>query len=194
MIHESRRHGREMIRARTIDHNDTGGSNMSCSKPIRRIAAAKGDRFAFVTHNTKDFSATNTNNKLPHPDIAGYFSKIKSLYFTSLGEALRRVAPALVTDMMIEEEWAQEPRRLKEILDAMDLLFHQVWYNRHINLRYMVETGKTKIVEKETFPIKDHRKRPIQRNVWEGALKAAARVEKKYGLETSGRGRILNGE
>ncbi len=167
---------------------------MSSSKPIRRIAAAKGDRFAFVTHNTKDFSATNTNNKLPHPDIAGYFSKIKSLYFTSLGEALRRVAPALVTDMMIEEEWAQEPRRLKEILDAMDLLFHQVWYNRHINLRYMVETGKTKIVEKETFPIKDHRKRPIQRNVWEGALKAAARVEKKYGLETSGRGRILNGE
>jgi hypothetical protein len=75
--------------------------------------AARGDRFAFVTHNTKDFSATNTNNKLPHPDIAGYFSKIKSLYFTSLGEALRRLAPTLVTDMMIEDEWAQEPRRLK---------------------------------------------------------------------------------
>ena len=149
-------------------------------------AAAKGDRFAFVTHNTKDFSATNTNNTLPHPHIAPYFSKIKSLYFTTLGEALRRVAPALVTDMMIEEAWTQEPRRLKEILDAMDLLFHQVWYNRHMNLRYRVETGKTKIVEKETFPVKDHRKRPIQRDVWEGALKAAARVEKNYGPENLG--------
>jgi hypothetical protein len=148
--------------------------------------ATKGDRFAFVTHNTKDFSATNTNNKLPHPEIAGCFSRIKSLYFTSLGEALRRVAPTLVTDMMIEEEWTEEPRRLKEILDAMDLLFHQVWYTRHMNLRYMVETGRTKIVEKETFPVKDHRKRPIQRDVWEGALKAAARVEKEYGLENLG--------
>jgi hypothetical protein len=87
---------------------------------------AKGERFAFVTHNTKDFSATNTNNKLPHPDIAGSFSRIKSLYFTSLGEALRRVVPTLVTDLMTEEEWRQEPRRLREILDAMDLLFHQI--------------------------------------------------------------------
>jgi hypothetical protein len=55
-----------------------------------------------------------------------------------------------------------------------------------MNLRYMVETGKTKIVEKETLPVKDHRKRPIQRDVWEGALKAAARVEKEYGLEHLG--------
>jgi hypothetical protein len=31
---------------------------------------AKSVRFAFVTHNIKDFSATNVNNRLPHPDIA----------------------------------------------------------------------------------------------------------------------------
>jgi hypothetical protein len=147
---------------------------------------AKGVRCAFVTHNTRDFSATNINNKLPHPDIAGYFSRIKSLYFTTLGETLRRVEPALLSEIMIEQEWAEEPRRLTEILDAMDLLFHQVWYNRHMNRRYMIEIGKTKIVEKETFPVKDHSKRPIQRDIWDGALKAAARVEKKYGLENLG--------
>src|SRR6266404_8121788 len=49
-----------------------------------------------------------------------------------------------------------------------------------------IERGETKIVEKETFPIKDHLHRPIQRDVWEGALNAAAKVEKKYGLENLG--------
>lgn len=146
----------------------------------------KGVRFAFVTHNTKDFSAANVDNRLPHPDIAPYFSKIRSLYSTALGELLRRLEPGLVSDIMIEEEWTQEPRRLKEILDAMDLLFHQVWYNRHMNRRYGIKIGKIKIVEKETFPVRDHRKRPVQRDVWEGALRAAAKVEKKYGAENLG--------
>jgi hypothetical protein len=45
--------------------------------------------------------------------------------------------------------------------------------------RHLVEKGKIKIVEKETFPVKDHAKRPIQRDIWEGALKAATRVEKR---------------
>lgn len=147
---------------------------------------AKGTRYAFVTHNVRDFSALNASNRLPHPDIASYFSRIRSLYCISLAETLRRVEPALLADIMIEQEWTQEPRRLAEILEAMDLLFHQVWYNRHMNRRYRIETGKTKIVEKETFPVKDHEKRPMQRDVWERALKAAAQVEKKYGLENLG--------
>lgn len=125
------------------------------------MKATTGTRFAFVTHNTKDFSHPNASNKLPHPDIATCFSRVKSLYFITLGEALRRVQPAEFADLMIEQEWVEEPQRLQEILDAMDLLFHQVWYNRHMNTRYRIETGKTKIVEKETFPVKDHRKRPI---------------------------------
>jgi len=104
--------------------------------------ADKGMRYAFVTHNTRDFSAAAASTKLPHPDIAPLFSKIKSRYFTTLGETLRCVEPALLADIMIEQEWTQEPRRLKEILDAMDLLFHQVWYNRHMNLRYRIEAGR----------------------------------------------------
>ena len=87
---------------------------------------------------------------------------------------------------MIEQEWMEEPRRLTEILDAIDVLFHQVWYNRHQITRQKIERGQTKIVEKETFPVKNHLRRPIQRNVWEGALKAAAKVEKKYGVENLG--------
>ncbi len=147
---------------------------------------AKGVRFAFVSHNTNDFSAPNLNDKLPHPDIAAHFSKVKSLYFITLGETLRRVEPHMLADIMVEQQWVEEPRRLKEILDAMDLLFHQVWYNRHQVWRDKIERGKIKLVEKETFPVKNHQTRPMQRDIWEGAKKAAARVEKQYGLENLG--------
>jgi hypothetical protein len=152
------------------------------------LVAAKspGLRFAFVTHNTKDFSQPGADNRLPHPDLADFFSKRKSLYCIRLSEALHRVKPALVSDLMIQEEWTEEPRRLSEILEAQELLFNQVWYGRHQVLREKVEIGGTKIVERETFPVKNHEHRPIQRDIWEGALKAAKRVEKKYGRENLG--------
>lgn len=153
------------------------------------VAGAKatpGIRFAFVTHDTKDFSHPSASNKIPHPDIASCFSRVKSLYFITLGEALRRVKPAQLANLMIEQQWVEEPRRLTEIVDAIDELVTKVWYNRHQVRRERVESGKTKLVEKETFPIKEHRARPIQRDIWEGALKAAAKVEKRFGLENLG--------
>lgn len=153
---------------------------------ITAAKAALGSRFAFVTHNTKDFSEPNANNKIPHPDIAACFSRVRSLYFITLGEALRRVRPAQFADLMIEQEWFEEPRRLTEIVDAIGELIDKVWYNRHQVRREKVESGETKIVEKETFPVTDHSRRPIQRDVWDGALKSAAKLEKKYGLDNLG--------
>jgi hypothetical protein len=66
-----------------------------------------GIRFAFITHNTKDFSQQNASNKLRHPDIARYFSRIRSLYFINLDEALRRIEPAQFADLMMEQEWIE---------------------------------------------------------------------------------------
>jgi hypothetical protein len=146
---------------------------------------APGVRFAFVTHNTSDFSHPNNSNKLPHPDIAANFSKIKSLYLISLAEALRRIQPELVSDLMLEQEWEQEPRRLTEILEELDALLDKIWYNRHLHLRYQVETGRVKIVEKENWSIKNTA-RTVVRDVWEGARKSAKRVEKKYGTKNLG--------
>lgn len=146
----------------------------------------RGTRFAFVTHNTKDFSAAGIHNKHPHPDIASCFSKIRSLYFITLGEALRRVEPDLFADLMIEQDWVEEPRRLSEIVDTIDELVTKVWYNRHMVRCEKIADGTIKIVEKETFPVRDHEGRPVQRDIWEGALKSAAKVEKKYGLENLG--------
>jgi hypothetical protein len=148
--------------------------------------APAGTRFAFVTHNTKDFSHPNASHKLPHPDIAECFSRRRSLYFIALGEALRRANPAEFWDLMIEHDWLQETRRFSEIVATIDELCTKIWYNRHQVRREKIEAGEIEIVEKETFPVKDHLRRPIQRSIWKGALKAAAKVEKKYGPENLG--------
>ncbi|MEM1141431.1 MAG: PIN domain-containing protein [Pseudomonadota bacterium] len=145
-----------------------------------------GTRFAFVTHNTKDFSHPSANTKSPHPDIASCFSRVRSLYFTTLGDALRRVKPEQFADLMIEQEWIDEPRRLPELVDAVDELVTMIWYNRHQVRRQMIERGDIELVDRETFPIRDHLHRPIQRDIWEGALKAAEAVERDSGIENLG--------
>lgn len=143
-----------------------------------------GNRFAFVTHNTIDFSLPNGNSKLPHPDIASYFSKIKSLYFIKLAEALYRFRPGLVNENMIEEEWVEKPRGLTEIIRAIGDLTEKIWYNRHYNWLYKIETGEHQIVEKNSVGKYDPNTTP--RDIWEGAKKSAKRVEKIYGLENLG--------
>lgn len=151
-----------------------------------REKAASGVRFAFVTHNKSEFSIEHGNHKIPHPDFASFFTRIKSLYFINLPEALRRVQPSLVTDIMLEHSWTQEPRGLTEILEAEDLLFHQVWYNRHWNMRIGIEEGKIKVVDKEIYPRPPGARETIQRDVLKGALKAARRVERRYGKKNLG--------
>jgi len=146
-----------------------------------------GNRFAFVTHNVNDFSDTRVNNKNPHPDIASLFTKRKSLYFTNIGDALRKVRPDLVSELMAElGEWEQPQRSLSEILAAESELCDKVWYNRHQVRREKVEAGEIALVEKETFPTPAGQVRPIQRDIWEGALQSARKMEGKYGLEMLG--------
>jgi hypothetical protein len=153
--------------------------------------AAPGSRFAFVTHNIKDFSHPNANNKLPHPDIAACFSRVRSLYFITLGEALRRVRPEQFADLMIEQEWIEEPRRLPEILNSIDELTTKVWYNRHKNLAWNIQRGHHKLVTRAEWDAKWRRFRGYGQThtidtVWEGALKAAKRAERKLGKDNFG--------
>jgi hypothetical protein len=110
----------------------------------------------------------------------------KRMVLRQLNDVDHRLPTLGEAALMVEQQWVEEPRRLTEIVDAIDELITKVWYNRHQVRRDMVESGKTKLVEKETFPIKDHRTRPIQRDIWQGALKAAAKVEKRFGLENLG--------
>jgi hypothetical protein len=151
-----------------------------------RDKAVSRVRFAFVTHNKSDFSIENGNQKLPHSDFANLFTRIKSLYFINLPEALRRVEPSLVTDIMLEHSWTQEPRGLTEIFEAEDLLFNQVWYNRHWNMRTVIEEGEIRVVDKETYPRPVGAQETIQRDVLNAALKAARKVERRFGKKNLG--------
>lgn len=149
--------------------------------------ASRGNRFAFITHNKADFSAENGNHKVPHSDLMSMFSRVKSLYFITLAEALRRVDPSFVTETMFEYSFDQEPRGLHDILEAEDLLFHQVWHNRHMNLRWRVQHGKIKVVDHDTWVAKgSSNQKHIIDTVYQGAIRSAERVRKKYGAENFG--------
>jgi PIN domain len=125
--------------------------------------AAADQQTAFVTHNAKDFSHPTDNNQLPHPDLADLFANGRSHYFITLGEALRMLGGEEFADLMIEDEWLNQPaRRLKEIIDAEDEFHTKVWYNRHMTLREEVEDGKVKIVEQGG----DYFQNTVQRDVW----------------------------
>jgi len=143
-----------------------------------------GFRFAFVTHNKNDFSLTNGNDKIPHADFAMYFSKIKSKYFINLAEAVHRISPEMVTDIMIEDEWVQEPRSLSEIVEAEGEFFDKVWYNRHLNWLYRIEIGKDKIVD--SVPEGKYVPNITPRGIFKDARKAAKNVEEKHGKNNLG--------
>jgi hypothetical protein len=143
-----------------------------------------GIRFAFVTHNKNDFSLPNGNDKIPHPDLAMYFSKIRSHYFIKLAEAVHRISPDMVTDIMIQNEWVEESRSLSEILEIEGELEDKIWYNRHQNWLYRIQIGEDKIVE--TIPEGKYVPNVTPREIFEGARKAAKRVEEQYGIKNLG--------
>jgi len=138
--------------------------------------------FGFVTHNVKDFSQPAGDERAPHADLAPLFEDLLSSYFIKLGDALHTAEPELLEDVEFEQEWHEQPRTLSEILEAMDLLFDQVWYNRHWNSRVKLEQGELELTDQNN----DYNPKKILRSVWKGALQAAARVEEKRGLENLG--------
>jgi hypothetical protein len=143
-------------------------------------------RFAFVTHNVKDFSFPG-NPRLPHPDFADLFTTNRSRYFITLGEALRSIRPEQFVDLAIEQEWKEQPRRrIAEIVTAEHQLFEKVWYNRHMRFREKVERGNIRIVERQALPGEDSSRVIIQRNIWDAALRTADAVKERYGSENLG--------
>jgi len=145
-----------------------------------------GERFAFVTHNKHDFSDMANNQKIPHPDFADDFSRVKSLYFVTLADCLRRIDPALVQEAIFENSYEQEVRSLSEILEAMDRLTTQVWYNRHKNLEWAIGRGKHKVVSRDEWDASWQKRKAYGQThtidtVWERALTAGKRAEQQLG-------------
>lgn len=156
----------------------------------RLKSKSTGERYAFVTDNHTDFSGSNGSFKVPHPDLASAFSKIKSMYFINLAECLRKVDPSFVS----EAEWLadhEKPRGITELLKAHHQLTDQVWYNRHKESEWEIRQGKLKVVSSDVWN-EIYKKNPRRLNkllldsVWKLGQAAARRLEKKYGKELLG--------
>jgi PIN domain len=143
------------------------------------------DHYAFVTHNKHDFSNMGIDERQPHPDLAKLFSSESCSYSLALGDVLSKHAPEWMDDVTWEFEFREEPRLLSEILEAEHLLYRQVWYNRHWNLRVAIEKGKHKLVSKIEWDKQQpkRRQRMTIDTVWSMALAAAKRTEDEVGIE-----------
>lgn len=142
--------------------------------------------FAFVTHNTKDFSAVNGDRRNAHSDLATLFESQRSTYCVSIVDLLQGRFPELLADYEDEISLWQQSRSLSEMLKAEYLLFRQVWYNRHWNLRSRIEEGTHQIVSEKDYASNCRRPDQTPASIWEQALEAAKRTEEEIGLENLG--------
>jgi hypothetical protein len=178
--------GNRALRRRAPCHHENKNSMADAvvvETYIEAVRRAKpSERFAFVTHNKHDFSAANGNQKLPHADLADAFTKIKSMYFITLVDFLRRVDPSLVSELVWEQTSVEEPRGLTELLEAHEELWRQVWYNRHKYREWQIKGGKIKIVPRGLWETgARNNQTQIIDQVWKIALKAAKRMEYELG-------------
>ena len=140
------------------------------------------DRFLFITHNKNDFSDPK-DDRLPHADLASFFSDNKSGYSINLAASLKKIAPRLVTRTMMEAEFEFIPRTYGEIRKAEDELEAKIWYDRHQQWLQNIQAGRHKIVETSEYK-KDPSTTP--RYIYEGARKAAQEFEQEFGREKLG--------
>ncbi len=152
------------------------------------IASGRGKKvwYAFLTHNTKDFSEPNGDRRRPHGDLAALFDAGRSTYWISVVELIKKLDPELLADHDSEFNFSQQPRGLSDILEAEHLLFRQVWYNRHWNLRTEIEQGKHHIVPETEYSRHPYRRDQTLDTVWAQALAAAKRTEEEVGLQNLG--------
>ncbi len=155
-----------------------------------QLVTSGSARYVFVSHNVKDFSAPDKDQREPHPDFASLFSKIKSRYFIKLVDALRAVRPSEFAEAMYESEFTMEPRKASEISEAIAELTERVWYDRHMVARHKLEMGRTKIISKAEFGPQHYRDsahgKLVVDEIWTGALRSALKVERRYGKANLG--------
>jgi hypothetical protein len=134
----------------------------------------------FITHNVTDFSLKNGNQKQPHEDLDVNFDSPKTQYFINLPEALNLINPDLVDEF--ENEWDFEFRSFSEILAVEKELEQKIWYNRHKYREYLIGEGEVKLIDRKDFDIKTSQS-TIVKDIWEGALESARKLEETYGAE-----------
>jgi len=142
---------------------------------FRTVHTDKYETFRFVTHNVTDFSGSD--HRKPHDDFADIFDGHQSLFFNSTSSALEDLLDLDAFHYEHNFAWEDQTRGLQEIISAMDELFDKVWYNRHMNLLYCIESGETEIVPAGT---KRYGNEVIHEDILASAKLAAEKVKEKY--------------
>lgn len=142
----------------------------------------KEENFAFVTHNKNDFSLQNGNQKLPHEDLKDLFENSDSKYFIDLIDCVKEIEPGFIEELGVFENWDTDPRGITEITDMIKEFENKIWYNRHKNLEYKIDTGEVQIIDYKDFNLQSIQNSVVEK-VWDTAKENAKKVEEKYGKE-----------
>lgn len=126
-------------------------------------SAGKDDRYAFVTSNSEDFSAVGGDNRQPHAELAQLFAGEHSTYrlgVEGLEQALAEEFGEEWPEIVEENYFEEEPRRLDEILAAEQEMFDKVWYERSMRHdRELTFEGKQEELERHRSIARSGRKR-----------------------------------
>lgn len=144
---------------------------------FEQVLLNKTKDFYFITHNTKDFSS-ESDNRICHEDYSEDFAQDNINYSIKLLEIINSIAPDTLGELEFEHEWQDESRGFYDILDSIDKLTDQVWYNRHCNRVYEIEQGNIQIVEEKDYDV--YNSNQIVKYIWDGALQSAENKEKMY--------------
>lgn len=164
-------------------HVNSIGDAIIFESYIDALAEREGDDvFAFVTHNTQDFSQKGADTRLPHADLAAHFDGLHSRYLTTLGPLLNEYASDLIEEITFDREYSQESRALSELLVEEHKLTQQIWYNRKWSIIARVESGEWKRVPKEEWEqaAPEERRNMIVDTIWDGMLAAMAKAEEEF--------------
>lgn len=143
------------------------------------------ESFAFVTHNTRDFSSTQ-DRRLPHPDLVSTFNEPVSTYWTSLVDLLNSIDSELLEYEEDVYNYTIDSRPLSEIAAAERRMEQQIWHDRHSVRKSRIEAGDIKVLPEGEYSRNPYKPEEILDTIWAGALEAARKVEKDIGRENLG--------
>ena len=121
---------------------------------VIKSADLKSDRYCFVTSNHEDFSLLKGDRRQPHPDLADLFADDGSNYcyqVEGLVAALEGHFGEEFKELVEESDFQEEPRTLKEILEAEQEFFDRIWYERHLVFRDKYESGEYERANEEVY-------------------------------------------
>ena len=102
-----------------------------------------------------------------------YFSYVNEQGITRIEQKLDDLCANIrnqTEKISVFDDTEEEVRTLKEVLEAENMFFDKIWFDRHLSLEYRIEQGME----------------DVNPEIWQGAMESARKVIEKYGEENLG--------